>query len=103
MLHKHRGWWAFAVLVGAVLPALFAEAPTASPPSARPEPEAKKLDLLKLPPDAVLISRATESCSPTIRFTANALLNGLANAKTFTNSSSRSGSAHQKRRQSDCS
>ena len=55
MLHKHRGWWAFAVVVGAVLPALFAEAPTAPTPAARTEPEAKKLDLLKLPPDAILI------------------------------------------------
>ncbi len=53
MLHKHRGWWAVAILVGVVLPALFAAGSHASTVPATPD--AKKLDLFKLPPEAVLI------------------------------------------------
>jgi hypothetical protein len=61
MLHKRRGWWTLAILFGAGLPMLFAQPPREEPQVVRAEPdkktapEAKKLDLLKLPPEAVII------------------------------------------------
>ena len=48
MWHQRPVWWSLAILFGAALPVLLAQSP-------REEPDAKKLDPAKLPPDDVLI------------------------------------------------